>query len=234
MKTLRSDSAAGSPGLARSARALAAGAALAFLLVAAGAAPASAEDGTSPSRYRIEAGDRLAIRFVRAPELDQELVVRPDGRIGLPLAPELEAAGVHPQDLATRIRSHYAKELRDPRVSVVVMETGARVFVDGQIATPGALPVDQPLTVLKAIALSGGLTPEAMAEEVLIIRRTHGQPEVTRVDLEQARLDPLADTALRSQDIVYVPKSRIAMVNQWVDQYVRRNLPISVGLRPEL
>ena len=194
---------------------------------------AVANEGPLPGRYRIEAGDQLAIRFARAPELDQELVVRPDGRIGLPLAPELDAAGMHPQDLAQLIRSYYEKELRDPRVSVVVVETGARVFVDGQIETPGALPAHQPLTVLKAIALAGGLTPDALADEVLIIRRTHGQPEVTRVDLEQARLDPLADAPLRSQDIVYVPKSRIAMVNQWVDQYIRRNLPVvNVNTRP--
>ena len=195
------------------------------------ALPLAAEPGPSDARYRIEAGDRLAIQFLRAPELDRELVVRPDGRIGLPLAPELDAAGMHPQDLAQLIRSHYENELRDARVAVVVVETGARVFLDGQIESPGALRIDQPLTVLRAIAMAGGLTPEAKAEEVLIIRRLNGQPEVRRVDLELARVDPLADAALRSQDIVYVPKSRIAKVNQWVDQYIRRNLPVDVSVR---
>jgi protein involved in polysaccharide export with SLBB domain len=199
-------------------------------------APADAQVAPAPYvslPYRILPGDLLQIRFLRAPELDEEVSVRPDGGIGLHLVPELRAAGRTPGELRELLQELYASELRDPELSVVVKTVSARAFVDGEVGDPAEVSLARPISVLQAIALAGGATERAHTEEVLLIRRSGLESRVTLIDLERARAgEPGLDPPLMPDDIVFVPASRIARVNQWVDQYVRRNIPVSVGLRP--
>ena len=187
-----------------------------------------------PTEYRIQVGDQMDVKLFYNPELNEEVTVRPDGRISLQLAQEIPAAGLTPAELTETLRTRYARELYRPEIAVIMRSfAGQRVYVDGEVNQPSFLPLSTNMTVLQSIAMAGGLKQSARAQEVAVIRRgPEGQPLVFQVDLTRARdgSDAAQDVALLPSDVVYVPKSAIANVNLWVDQYLRQNIPIGLGL----
>jgi hypothetical protein len=77
--------------------------------------------GTAPGTdYRIQVGDQIDIKFFYNPELNEQITVRPDGRIGLQLVGELVTAGMTAGELKAVLVSKYAEQLRDPEVAVIV------------------------------------------------------------------------------------------------------------------
>ena len=187
--------------------------------------------------YRIQVGDRLEVKFFYSPELNEQVIVRPDGRISLQLIPEIEVANLTLAMLAKQLTERYAADLNQPQVTVMVREFGTqRVFVDGEVGTPGMVPIFGQMTALQAISQAGGLKETARSSEVLVIRRGTGDvPVAFRVDLKQVRegRNLAQDIALAPLDVIYVPRSRIANVNLFVDQYIRKVLPFDwvVGVR---
>ncbi len=184
--------------------------------------------------YRIQPGDQLDIKFFYNPELNEQIIVRPDGKISLQLVTELMAAGTTPGQLTEQLKQAYGVELKRPEVAVIVRTfNDQRVYVDGEVLRPGVVTLPGPMTVLQSIAQAGGMKETARYSEVIVIRK-NGQEKPTTlvVDLEQAidGTDLQQDIRLLPHDIVFVPRSRIANVNVWVDQYIRRNVPIPVGL----
>ncbi|SDY56278.1 protein involved in polysaccharide export, contains SLBB domain of the beta-grasp fold [Lysobacter sp. yr284] len=200
-------------------------------------APAAAAAG---AEYRIAAGDELALKFFYAPELNETATVRPDGRIHLQLVGEVRAAGQTPQQLADALKRAYAGSLRYPEVSVEVEKGFARqqVFVGGEVGRPGAQPLLPGLTVMRALIVAQGPTDRAALNRVAILRRDEsGATRVIRVDAaSQARrgADDGNDPPLQPFDVVLAVPSRISRVNKWIDQYVRRNLPVNVGFSYDL
>jgi polysaccharide biosynthesis/export protein len=191
---------------------------------------------TSPyteQEYRIQVGDQLDIKFFYNPELNEQVTVRPDGRISLQLVREIMTAGLTPAELTDLLTKKYAKELKMPEVTVIVRSFGSqRVYVDGEVAKPGIVPLVGFVTVLQAISQAGGLKDTARRGEVIVIRHgTANKPIALTVNVERIidGTDMRQDIPLKPFDIVYVPKSPIANVNVWVDQYIRKNIPISTG-----
>lgn len=189
--------------------------------------------GPAPS-YVIEPGDALDVRFFYNPELNEEVQVRPDGNISLPLVGEIPAAGRTPTQLETSLRDSYSRELRQAAITVIVKGfAGQRVYVDGEVGTPQMVNIAGNLSTLQAIASAGGFKASARKGEVLVIRRSGTtQPVVIPVDLDAAiaGTDTRQDLLLQPYDIVYVPKTAIAEVNQFIDQYFRQNIPIPFGI----
>jgi protein involved in polysaccharide export with SLBB domain len=191
----------------------------------------------SGPEYRIQVGDRLEIKFFYSPELNEQVIVRPDGRISLQLIPELEVTNLTLAMLAKQLTERYAADLNHPQVTVIVREFGTqRVFVDGEVGTPGVVPILGQMTALQAISQAGGLKDTARSTDVIVIRRGQGDaPVAFKVDLKKARAggDLAQDVTLAPLDIIYVPRSRIANVNLFVDQYIRKVLPFDwvVGVR---
>lgn len=187
----------------------------------------------STDEYRIQIGDTLDVKFYYNPELNDSVTVRPDGRISLQLAPEVMAAGQTPKELAGQLQERYRGELRNPQVTIIVRNFGSqRVFVDGEVGTPSLVTLTGPLTVMQSIAEAGGMRETARVNEVLVIRRTAvRKPQVMTVNLENVinGTDLGQDIYVMPFDIVYVPRSPIANVNLWVDQYIRRNIPVPFG-----
>ena len=187
--------------------------------------------------YRIQVGDRLEIKFFYIPELNEQVIVRPDGRISLQLIPEIVAANLTLATLAKQLTERYAADLNQPQVAVIVREFGMqRVFVDGEVGSPGMVPILGPMTALQAISQAGGMKDTARSTEVIVIRRGTGDaPVALRVDLKKARdgRNLAQDITLAPLDIIYVPRSRIADVNLFVDQYIRKVLPFDwvIGYR---
>jgi len=188
-----------------------------------------------PARdYILQPGDQLDVKFFNNPELNELLVaIRPDGRISLQMAPEVMAAGLTPAQLTEQLTKIYEKELVNPGIAVIVRSfTGQRVFVDGEVFKPGMVNLVGPLTALQSIAEAGGCKETANLSQVIIIRRTADKKIVNIVaNLKDAvyGVNREQDVALAPYDIVYVPRSGISNVNLWVDQYIRRNIPIPFG-----
>ncbi len=178
--------------------------------------------------YRIRVGDSLDVRFYKTPELNVEKVpVRNDGKISLDLVGEVEAAGLSTDELSANLRGDYSKELEDPRIAVIVREFGGQIFVGGEVGKPASVKFAEGMTALQAIQSVGGFNDKASLENVILIRRTPERYEGYRLFLKQALTgdDFNQDVALQPNDVVFVPKSRIANVNLLVEQYVSKNLP---------
>lgn len=211
---------------------------LLLLCVAAGVAAGSTDSDKGllirDGDYAIRAGDELDIKFFYNPELNERLVVRPDGRIALQLIPEVGAAGLTSEALGKRLEELYGAQLAEPRVSVLVRSFSAqRVFVDGEVRQPSMVQLTGSLTLAQAIAQAGGLKETANVKQILILRHA-GKPSRVALTYDLAALRksrvPAEDPSLQPEDIVYVSPSRITNVNLWVDHYLRRNIPISTGM----
>jgi protein involved in polysaccharide export with SLBB domain len=185
----------------------------------------------TPAPYRIEVGDQLQVRFYRNPELDQLVFVRPDGHISLPFVDDVKVAGRTPQEVDTELTQRYRGELAVPDVSVIVQAFGGqRVFIGGEVGSEGAHPFISGMTLYQAIDQAGGFQDTAHRTQVVLIRRgPDGMPKGHSFDLRQVEYGthPEKDVPLQAQDIVYVPKSKIASVDMFVDQYIRQMLPIN-------
>jgi protein involved in polysaccharide export with SLBB domain len=185
--------------------------------------------------YVLEPGDTLAVRFTRNPDLNDDVVIRPDGMISLQLIDEVHAAGMTASALSAELGQRYASQLAHAEVTVIVKTfTKQRVTVAGEVTTPGAQPLTDGLTLSQAIHQAGGFLKSANRSQVIVIRRQpDGQAEGHSVDLSHVEAGdrPQDDVALQPLDQVFVPRSQIANVNVWVEQWIRNNLPInSLGL----
>ncbi len=183
------------------------------------------------AEYHINPGDVLDLKFFYNPELNESIMVRPDGYISLQLVNEVMAAGLSAEGLRKSLVDRYRKHINRPEVAVIVRTFSMqRVYVDGEVFRPGMLPLAGPVTVHQAIAAAGGFKETARRTEVLIIRNVQGKPVPVKVNMEQVLTNPTDDLFLAPFDIVYVPRSKIAEVNKFVDLYMRRNLPFGAGI----
>ena len=141
------------------------------------------------------------------------MIVRPDGHISLQLVKEIKAAGLTPTQLTTLLSKKYMGQLKNPEIAVIVRSVREpyRIYVDGEVRSPGALEIVGSMSVLQAIALAKGLKDDtAKASEVVVIRRDRsGQPFVIKLDLNAAPSgqDLSQDIRLLPNDFVHVPRS---------------------------
>jgi len=184
----------------------------------------------SQQEYRILAGDQLDIKFYYHPDLNELVTVRPDGRISLQLANEIAVEGLTPKELVAQLKKIYSAEIQKPEITIMVRTFSAqRVYVDGEVFRPGSVVLSNPLTTLQAISLAGGLKDTARVNEVVLMRRgADNRFMATMVDLSKVidGTDPSQDILLTAYDVVHVPKSPVANVNLWIDQYIRKNIPV--------
>jgi len=179
--------------------------------------------------YVIERGDELSIKVFGRPELDDTVTVRSDGRISALLVTDLTAAGLTPLQLSVALAERYEKFFREPQVSAIVRRAaGLKVFVGGEVGQPGVVALVGELTALAAVYQAGGFKPSARTDSVVLLRDTHADKPLTlRLNLKRVDVKDRA-TALQPRDVIYVPTSRIAKVDTFVDRYVRQLIPISM------
>jgi polysaccharide export outer membrane protein len=177
--------------------------------------------------YRLQVGDTIAIRSYYDSQLNQEMLVRPDGKITALLIGEIAAAGLTPDELATQVRLPYRRLVGETDVTVaVVRSAGMNVYVSGEIRTPSMVPLDGGMTLLQAIARTGGTLPSAKTHNVLLIRNDGaGALSVYQVDIDKVLRNEASDVYLHRRDVVFVPKSEIAEAGQFVEQYVNAIVP---------
>jgi len=121
--------------------------------------------------FIIGAEDLLAIRVWREPELSGQFMVRPDGKISLPLVNEIQAAGQTPEQLANTIGQGLSKYMNHPEVTVSVAQVNSRkYYIQGEVSRPGAYPLVVPTTVLEALVNAGGFREFANTKKIIILR----------------------------------------------------------------
>ncbi|MGJ3230417.1 MAG: polysaccharide biosynthesis/export family protein [Oceanicaulis sp.] len=205
--------------------------------------PAAPASGFEPSRfqawsdaappYRLHPGDVVEVTVHTADELSGARDIGPDGRVNLPLAGAVMVTGMTAPEAARAMAARYASVLRDPIVEVRPQSFGSqRVLVGGEVGDPGLYEMPSArIGVLEAVMLAGGPTPRARRGRVVVLRRAEdGGVMLREVDLGSALRGGRADAVpLMRHDIVFVPRSGIAEVNDFVEQYVRNILPIDAA-----
>ena len=156
--------------------------ALWLLLGLAGAAHAQAltsvPAAAAPSSdYTIGPDDVLTIVFWRHKDLSGDVVVRPDGKVTLPLINDVQAANLTTDQLRLELIEQASQFVEDPMATVVVKQVNSRrVFITGNVQKAGPYPLTAPMTVMQLIALAGGLTEFADANNISIVRVEDGRP----------------------------------------------------------
>jgi polysaccharide export outer membrane protein len=136
--------------------------------------------------YLIGSEDVLSIVFWRDKEMSTEAVVRPDGKITLPLLNEVRAAGLTPGQLKDLLVEESKKYVEDPNVSVVVKQINSRkVFITGEIGKPGPYPLMAPTTIMQLLVVAGGLRDYAKSEKITIMRNENGKATSIRFNYKE-------------------------------------------------
>ncbi len=248
--------------------------------------------------YRLGINDEINVDFYYHPQINRTVVVRPDGKITLPIKGDFTAAGLKPVELAAVIKKTYSDILNDPVVTVSVNKysskifelqkaitnaprgqaklvtigpdgnvylpmlkgikasgktidelrdlinneyryefnnlsvsilieriVGNRIFIFGEIQRPGPIPVDKPMTIMQAVAASGGVLPTGSLEYVkLMYWNEKNEPILKTVNLLSImnNLKIEDDIIIPNNSVIFIPKTTIAKMNQWVDQYIRQ------------
>ena len=177
--------------------------------------------------YRLQVGDEIQVKFFLSPELDQDVIVRPDGRISLQLLDDVAAVGLTPMELDRIVTEGYRSELRDPNITVIVKRLAAKVYVGGEVRQPRMIAHTGSLTALQAILEAGGFTDFAEPSSGILLRRIGDDKGIAaKLDLKKAMQAQAEDIALLPSDIIFIPKTTIAEVNLFVEQYIRKVIPI--------
>lgn len=179
--------------------------------------------------HRLGMGDRLNVFFPLTPENNEEILVAPDGSVALKITGRLKAQGLTVDQLQLVIQEAAAKNLRNPMVVAALADSrSARIVVGGQVRNPGSFLINARPTVMEAVMLAGGLNPESRMNEVIVLRmRPDNTAMLRRVDLQRfiSRGDMSENIRLQPEDMIFVPRSRVAEVNWWVEEYINRMLP---------
>ncbi len=248
--------------------------------------------------YRIGVNDELNVDFFYQPQINRTVVVRPDGKITLPVKGDFHAAGLKPQELAANVAKQFSDILNQPVITVSVNKYsskitelqkaitnaprgqaklfpigpdgniylpllkpikaanrtidelndainneyryefnnltvsvlidslgGSRAFVFGEVQRPGPVPLAKPMTVLQIVAQSGGVLPTGSLRNVKILYWTEkNEPAVKTLDLVKmfSGLTLEQDMIVPNNAVIYVPKTTIAKMDMWVDQYIKQ------------
>jgi len=163
-----------------------------------------------------------------------DIVVDDAGYIDLPFISPIKT-GRPLADIQQEIHDAYARAF-DGRIDVTVNlreRVGPRVFVFGEVGNPGGVPYQSPMTSLMAISSAGGFADTANSQDVRLFRlQADGRFSAQTLKLRQGSSGPIqleSDVAVRPGDVLYIPKTGIAVANLWVQQYIRNMLPTVVG-----
>ncbi len=189
--------------------------------------------------YYLQPGDNLDIKFFYNPELNENVTIRPDGKISLQLIEEVQAAGLTPAQLDDLLTKQYATQLKQATLTVIIKEFGGqRIYVGGEVNSPQVLEVVGRVNALQAIFNAGGFKDNAKMSSVMIVSRgPQNEALVKKVDLKKALNGnlPENDYLLKPFDMVYVPKTNLARADEFM-KHIYNFIPprISLGFHYEL
>jgi len=161
-----------------------------------------------PPGYVIGPEDVLSVTFWHDKDMSADVVVRPDGKISLPLLNDVDAAGLTPEQLRGQLVKSASKFVEDPNATVVVKEIHSRkVFITGNVAKPGTFPLIGDMNVMQLIALAGGLAEYADSKNILVMRNEAGKAQSFKFNYKDVTKQRHVEQniALKPGDTVIVP-----------------------------
>jgi polysaccharide biosynthesis/export protein len=159
--------------------------------------------------YLIGPSDVLSISVWKDTELTRTVLVRPDGKITLPLIGELEVNGLTAANVQRLLAQKLKAYISDPQVAVIVQEVKSRTYsVLGKITKPGSYELGKPTTVLEAIAIAGSFLDFAKPSKIYIIRPVSGGTTQT-LYFDYKRVikghNPEQNIELKNGDTIVIP-----------------------------
>ena len=180
--------------------------------------------------YRFYPGDVIDVAVPSAPELNRSVTVAPDGRISLPLIAPMMASDRTVPELQYMLSQAYSAQLTRPQVELTVKQSAPlKIFVGGEVDKPGVYDMPGDVNALQAVLMAGGAKATAKLNQTIVIRRGfNDQAELRTVDLRKATFAAGSVNAvpLRRGDLVIVPRSTIATIDLFIQQYLRDDLPV--------
>lgn len=188
---------------------------------------------------RLAGGDSFEIKFLLTPELDTTAIIGTDGRVTVPLLGAVRAGGLTVDQLEAALDKEYSSQLKDPKITILVSKYGSdKIYIGGDVKEPGAKDMLGRIDIAQSIVLAGGVLDTARLSEVIVLRRrwSDNKPMIKTVDFSDFMSTGAAagDFPLMPGDVVYVPKSRIADANLFINQYINNMLPFSRSLNYDL
>ena len=182
--------------------------------------------------YRLGPSDVVTVSVFRAPEVTGDYRVNESGTIMMPLVGQVEVQGLTVAELAGALRQNLGSRYYvDPDVSVSLKEAASRrITVDGAVQQPGVYPLPGPTTLMQAVAMARGTTPDANLRRVVIFRQIGGQRMAAGFDLREIRSAQMEDPAVYASDIIIVDGNQTRQM--WRD--VLQTIPILALFRPLL
>jgi polysaccharide export outer membrane protein len=163
-------------------------------------------DGAPSNDYRLVIGDKLRIEVYKDPQLSQNLQVRPDGKITLPLIGDVVAAGLTPTALRDTVTNALREYIREPVVTVIVVEANPpTVSIMGEVNNPGVQTMKHQMTVIDALALAGGFKDFANTKNILIKRATASGVQTIKFNYKDAIKSDAKPMYLQPGDVIIVP-----------------------------
>lgn len=162
---------------------------------------------TLPRDYIIGVEDVLSVIFWREKDMSAEVVVRPDGKISLPMLNDVMAAGLTPEQLADVVAKAGTKFVRDAGATVIVKEIRSRkIYIIGEVARPGTFQLGSEMTVLQAIGEAGGFIEGADKGDVIIVRNEGGKERRFKFNYNQVvdGKNPAQNITLQPGDTIIV------------------------------
>ena len=173
------------------------------------------EARNSPKEFLLGPEDVLDILVWKNEELSQRsVVVRPDGKISMPLIGEVQANGLSANELSTQIASRLKHFKDNPVVTVTVREVNSYyIYVLGEVAKPGKFQLKSLTTVLQAVAIAGGFSVYAAKNRLQVIRKVNydAKREASEIRIPVRYDDlvsgtgPVGNFILKTGDVVVVP-----------------------------
>lgn len=176
----------------------------------ASSAALNAPNAVDPN-YRISPNDLMEFDVFGVPDMKRDVRVNASGEVALPLIGQVPVAGLTAQAAARLIADRYKeKYLHDPQVSLFIKEfTTQRVAIEGAVLRPGVYPMTGQLTLLRALALSGGFAPYADINQIVVYRQGAGggAREQFTYDLDKVRAGQEMDPNIRADDVIVVQRN---------------------------
>ena len=141
---------------------------------------------TLPADYVIGPADVLTITYRNEKEMTGDYIVRPDGKITLPLFGDIDAVGVTPEALTDQLVKVSDKLFVNPTISVGVKVINSRkVSITGYVEKPGQYDIHAPMDVVQLISLAGGLREYTSGKEIRILRTEGGKQTSFRFNYKE-------------------------------------------------
>ena len=180
--------------------------------------------------YRIAPMDTVSVKVFKMPDLSGDYEVDLTGQLSMPLIGNVGAADLTTAQLDDALTRRLGeKYLENPDVSVALKSSSRRsVTVDGAVNRSGSFPVNGPTTLMQAVALAGGTSPDANARRVAIFRTIGGQRQAAAFDLTSIRRGENPDPEVYAGDIIVIDGSSVKAVQK----QLLNSLPILSIFKP--